>query len=491
MESRNGKGNKNLNPDRSLYNSDLAPTPKNKRNWGWWSYTALWMGIVTNIVAWEVAANLIRIGMSFWQAFGCISLSYGLVFIVILLNGHSGAKYGIPFPVIARSSFGYNGAQVTVVMRTILSIFWFGVMMYIGSKAVDGILSVSFTWWADLEDIRIIGMGLNMFIAYLLTWLLHAYLALHGVERIRRFELWAGPVILLLGISLVVWAINVANGIQPLVSLTSTIPKNEFVGSFFLSMTALIGTMSALMLNIPDLTRFSKSQRDQTIGQAIGLPTMFILFSLMGILVTAGTIHEFGIPITDPIELLKQFDNPFVAIIGALAVLTATTSTSVATNLVSAGFDLTNLFPSKLNYRKSGMIAIVIAVVAVPWLWFDDAELINVIMGGIAAALGPAIGIMIVDYHIIRKRYLNVEDLYVKFGQYAYKKGWNIHALIAMVMGIIIAIIGLFVPYLENLYTFNWFLGVGFGGAIYLLLMWKNRYKSNKEIEGEPSKEIL
>ncbi|MDY0393557.1 cytosine permease [Virgibacillus halophilus] len=292
--------------DQSLYNSDLAPTPEEKRNWGWWSYTTLWMGIVTNLVAWEVAANLIRIGMNFWEAFGCIGVSYGLVFIVILLNGHSGAKYGIPFPVIARSIFGYKGAQITVVMRTILSIFWFGVMMYIGSKAVNSILSVSFGWWAGLENTHIIGMELNMFIAYLITWLMHAYLALHGVEKIRRFELWAGPIILFLGIGLVIWAIKAANGIKPLVSMSSTIPDGEFWGSFLISMTALIGTMSALMLNIPDLTRFSRSQKDQTIGQAIGLPIMFGIFSLMAIFVTTGTVYAFGSPITDPIELLKK-----------------------------------------------------------------------------------------------------------------------------------------------------------------------------------------
>lgn len=478
MDESKGNEEQINNPDASLYNTDLAPTPKEERTWGWLTFTTMWMAIVANIPAWVVAADLIKMGMSFWQALACIILAYGLVFIVVLLNGFSGAKYGLPFPVIARAIFGYKGTQVVVILRTILSIFWFGVFMYVGSQAVNNIFNVTFSWWESLGNFSVVGLDLNHAIAYVITWLIHAYIIKHGVEKLRKFEQWAGPLILILMIGLIIWAIKAADGISPLISTPSQISGGDFWGPFFLSMTALIGTMSALMLNIPDLTRFARSQKDQIIGQAIGLPLMFIIFSVMAVLVTSATVYAFGEPITDPVKLLMYFDNPIVALLGAFSVLIATISTSVATNLISVGFDLTNLFPKKLNYRRSGMIAIVIAVLCVPWLWYDETDLMDTIMGVVAAAVGPAIGIMIVDFHLLRRRNLDIGNLYNKSGIYKYKNGWNIRALLAMGLGVVVALIGLIIPPLHFLYNFNWFLGVGAGILFYLILMrpYLNKY---------------
>ncbi|MGN7381617.1 NCS1 family nucleobase:cation symporter-1 [Paenibacillus sp. SAFN-117] len=469
--------------DPTLVNEDLAPTPPSKRNWNWWSYSAVWMGIVHNIVAWEVAANLVKIGFSFWQSFAVVAIAYGVAFIAILLNSVPGAKFGLPFPVLIRSAFGYKGAQVPVFLRALLAIFWFGVHMYIGSKAVGAVLSVAFPGWKSLGDYQIVGMDLNNFIAFVICWLLHAYVINHGMERVRKFELWAGPLIMILAVGLVIWAVDAAHGIKPLVSAPATISGGEFWGTFFLSISALLGTVATLVLNISDLTRFSRSQKDHIIGQGIGLPLMFLIFSLMSILVASGTVIAYGEAITNPIDLLLKFDHPFIVLLGAFSVLISTASVNVATNGVSVGYDMTNLYPAKLNFRRSCLIAIIIGALSAPWLWYDSFDSIGEVMGAIGATMGPVTGIMLVDFYLIRRQNYNVDAFYVRDGLYAYRQGWNIRALIAMAIGVLVAFLGLIFPSLDYLYSYNWFLGVGFGGVIYYVLMRSSIAKSPDQAE--------
>lgn len=469
-------------PDTSLYNSDLAPAKGKDKNWTWWTYAAIWMGIVHNIVAWEVAANLMVAGMSFWQAFACVSTSYIIAFIAIAFNSYSGAKYGVPFPVLIRASFGTKGAQIPVFIRACLGIFWFGVHMYIGSIAVNVILASSFPAWDSLGDTNVLGLGLNEFIAFVITFALHAYVITHGIERIRKFETWAGPIIMIIAIGLVVWAANVAGGFGNLVSIPSTISNGDFWPTFFLGMTALLGTVATLILNISDLTRFSRSQKDHIVGQGIGMPSMFILFSLMALLTTAGTMYAFDTPITNPIYVLAQFENPFIVIVGAVSILVSTLSVNLATNGVAVGYDLTNLMPSKLNFKKSGAIALVIGAISAPWLWYTEGGSLDMVLGAIGATMGPVLGVMLIDFFVIRKMKYNLEDLFLHDGVYG---GWNKYGLIAFGIGALAAYSGLFIPALSYLYNFNWFLGVGVSAVAYLILMWSRR------TEGETSKSVL
>ncbi|WP_413378053.1 NCS1 family nucleobase:cation symporter-1 [Alkalihalobacillus sp. 1P02AB] len=459
-------------PDVNLYNSDLAPLSGKKKNWTWWAYAAIWMGIVHNIVAWEVAANLMVAGMSFWQAFACVSCAYLIAFIAIAFNSYSGSKYGVPFPVLIRSSFGTKGAQIPVFIRACLGIFWFGVHMYIGSIAVNVILASSFSAWDSLGDINILGLGLNEFIAFVITFTLHAYVITHGMERVRKFESWAGPVIMVIAVGLVIWAANVAGGFGNLVSIPSTISNGDFWPTFVLGMTALLGTVATLILNISDLTRFSRSQKDQLIGQGIGMPTMFILFSLMALLTTAGTMYAFDVPVTNPIYVLAQFDNPFIVIVGAVSILISTLSVNVATNGVAVGYDLTNLAPSKLNFRKSGAIALIIGAFSAPWLWYEEGGSLDVVLGGIGATMGPVLGVMLIDFFIIRKMNYDLGSLFRHDGIYG---GWNKNGLIAFGVGALAAYSGLIIPAISYLYNYNWFIGVGVAAVTYLILMWSKR----------------
>ncbi|GGA29421.1 NCS1 family nucleobase:cation symporter-1 [Paenibacillus physcomitrellae] len=458
-------------PDPSLYNEDLAPVPKEKRTWDWINYSTIWMGMVHNIVSYELAASLLGMGMNVWQALSAVILSNIVLIAAIWLNSTAGTKYGLPFPVLIRASFGYHGAHFPVMIRAFVGIFWFAAQAYAGSKAVGAIISVIYPGWDSLGRIAFLGMGLQDWISFGVFWLLHAWVISHGMERVRHFEMWAGPLVIVLGFGLVGWAIRAAGGVGPLFSIQGTLSGGSFWNSFFLSVTGLIGVLATLVLNIPDLTRYSRSQKDQVVGQAIGLPVMMTVFAFMSIMITAGTIIAFGKPITNPVDILLQFHHPVVILLGAISLLVATLSVNIVANVVSPAYDLVNLLPKKLNFVKAGMLSIVIGLFFAPWLWYDNSSTIYTILGAIGGTLGPVAGIMITDYYWVRRRHYDISSLFSKQGDFSYVRGWNPHAYIAMAVGVVAALIGLFVPALSVVYTYNWFVGILVGGLVYTLLM--------------------
>ncbi len=473
--------------DPSLYNEDLAPVSKEKKNWNWLNYTTVWMGMVHNIVAYETAGSLLSLGMNVWQALATVIVANVILIAAMWLNSSSGAKYGVPFPVLIRAIFGYKGAQIPIIIRAFVAIFWFAVQAYAGSKAVGAVLGVLIPGWHSLASFHLLGMGLDDAIAVALFWILHAYVISHGMERVKFFELWAGPLVIVLGLGLVIWAIVVSKGFGPLFSEPSKLSGGEFWGVFWISVTGLIGTWATLILNIPDFTRFSRSQKDQMIGQGIGLPGTAIIFSIMSIITTSGTIIAFGKPIWDPVELLQQFGNPIILILGAIALLIATLSVNVAANVVSPAYDLVNLFPKKLNFVKAGLISIVIALFFAPWLWYNNSGIIFSILGAIGGALGPVAGMMIADYHIVRRGKYDMASFYKKDGEYEYKNGWNVNALISLAIGLIASFIGLIFPALKELYNYSWFLGIGVGFISYVMLMRSSSKHQENILENIPT----
>ncbi|WAH37146.1 NCS1 family nucleobase:cation symporter-1 [Alicyclobacillus dauci] len=462
-------------PDPGLYNPDLAPIPQEKRNWTWLNYSTIWMGMVHNIVSYELAGSLIGLGMSAWQALAVVVVANVVLIAAIWLNSVCGTKYGLPFPVLIRAAFGYKGAHVPVLIRAFVAIFWFSVQAYAGSKAVGAVIGLVIPGWVSLGNVHLLGAGLNDLISFAIFWVIHAFVIMHGMERIKYFEMWAGPLVIVLGLGLVVWAIHAAHGLGPIFSIPATLPRDHFWGTFFLSVSGMIGVLATLVLNIPDLTRFARSQRDQVIGQAVGLPIMMTFFALMSVVITSGTVIAFGKPIADPVQLLLHFKNPIVIFLGAFSLLIATVSVNVVANVVSPAYDLTNLLPKKLNFVKSGIISIVIGVLFAPWAWFNNSDSILTVIGAIGGTLGPVAGIMIADFYLIRRRNYDVEGLFITEGEYAFRSGWNPRAFIAMVLGVVVALIGLFVPSLHGLYAYNWFLGVGVGAIAYMALMYSAR----------------
>lgn len=467
------------NLDPTLYNRDLAPIPQEKRDWTWVNYSTVWMGMVHNVVAYTTAAGLLALGMSPWQALLTVSVANVVLILAMWANSIAGAKYGLPFPVLLRAAFGYNGVQIPVFIRAFVAIFWFAVQTYAGSLAVGAILGSIVPGWNSL-DAQFLGMGLNGWISFLVFWALHAYVIFHGMERIRFFELWAGPIVIVATLALVVWAVGAAGGVAPLFDEPSRLGPGEFWPLFAVSVTGLVSVWSTLVLNIPDFTRFSRSQRDQVVGQAIGLPVTTILFSVMSIAITAGTIAAFGKAISEPVALLQKFENPLILFVGAATILIATLSVNVAANIVSPAYDLVNMFPRRLNFVRAGLASIFIGFLFAPWLWYHNAGTIFAVLGYIGGALGPVAGIMLADFYLVRRRQYHLESFYRKDGDYAYAAGWNLRAVAATALGLAVSFGGLVTPAMQPLLSYSWFVGLAVAFVSYAALMPRQQAESSE-----------
>ncbi|MCQ6278491.1 NCS1 family nucleobase:cation symporter-1 [Bacillus sp. EB600] len=459
------------NYDSRLMNEDLKPIPKGQRKWTWFSYMALWMGIVHNIFNYSVAASLIVLGMNIWQALLTIFVANIVLMVPLALNGHAGSKFGISFPIYARLSFGVFGANVPALIRAFVAIGWFGIQSYLGAMALNVLMLKVIPFWSDLSTV-FFGLPINSWISLIAFWILEAVLAIHGMEVIRRFENWAGPVILVLMLGLVYWAYNILHGVGPILHQPSKFHSvGEFLPVFFPAVITVVGSFATMALNIPDFTRFSRSSKDQVIGQILGLPITTFFFSLMSAFITSATVIAYGKAIWDPVELFKHFDNTIVLVIGAACLAAATISVNVAANLVSPIYDLINAFPKKLNYKRSAIISIVLAFLIMPWKLMQSPDSVHLLLNTAGAFLGPATGIVIADFWIIRKCQVSVDDLYKVEGIYEYKKGFNIYALITMVVGMILSFGGNFIPALKFVSGYGWLIGILVGFFGYYALM--------------------
>jgi NCS1 family nucleobase:cation symporter-1 len=447
--------------DTSLYNEDLAPIPLEKRTWGLYNYASLWVAMSVCIPTYMLASGLIAGGMAWWQAIGTILLGNLIVLIPMLLNAHAGTKYGIPFPVFVRASFGVRGANVPAVLRALVACGWFGIQTWIGGQAIFAMLSIL---WP--------GKG-SVWVCFGFFWLLNIAVIWRGIDTIKFLEGIAAPFMLCVGLLLLWWVTSQAGGLGPVLSTPSKFKSTaEFLKFFIPSLTGMVGFWATVALNIPDFTRYAKSQRDQALGQALGLPTAMTLYSFIGVAVTSASVVIFGQAIWDPVVLLGRFHRPVVAFIALIALLIATLNTNVAANVVSPSNDFSNLNPRRISFRTGGIITGVIGILMMPWkLLGDFSDYIFGWLVGYSGLLGPIAGIMIADYFLVRKCELDVDALYHAEGKYSYTRGVNWNAIVALVAGIVVALIGLIVPSLRWLYDYAWFVGFFVAGVLYRLLM--------------------
>jgi NCS1 family nucleobase:cation symporter-1 len=454
--------------DTSLYNEDLAPIPLAKRTWGMYNYASLWVAMSVCIPTYMLASGLIAGGMAWWQAIGTILLGNLIVLVPMLLNAHAGTKYGIPFPVFVRASFGVRGANVPAVLRALVACGWFGIQTWIGGQAIAAMLSIL---WSIKVSQSVV------FACFCTFWVLNIVVILRGIETIKFLEGIAAPFMLCVGLLLLWWVTSQAGGLGPVLSTPSKFKTTaEFMKFFIPSLTGMVGFWATVALNIPDFTRYAKSQKDQVLGQAIGLPAAMTLYSFIGVAVTSASVVIFGQPIWDPVVLLTRFNRPVVAFIALIALLIATLNTNVAANVVSPSNDFSNLNPRRISFRTGGLITGVIGIAMMPWkLLGDFSDYIFGWLVGYSGLLGPIAGIMIADYFILRKCELDVDALYQADGKYSYTRGVNWNAIVALVAGIAVALIGLVVPSLRWLYDYAWFVGFFVAGLLYLLLMKKEK----------------
>ena len=446
-----------MSHDPSLFNKDLAPIPPEKRQWGVYNYASLWVGMSVCIPTYMLASGLIAGGMSWWQAILTILLGNLIVLIPMLLNAHAGARYGIPFPVLVRASFGVRGANVPAVLRALVACGWFGIQTWIGGQAVYSMLKIV---WPGVG-------GEGLWLCFFAFWLLNMYVIWRGIETIKILEGIGAPFMLAVGLLLLWWITSKAGGFGPVLSTPSKFRSTaEFFRFFIPSLTGMVGFWATVALNIPDFTRYAKSQKAQMLGQALGLPTAMTLYSFIGVAVTSASVVLFGEAVWDPVALLGRFHQPVVAIIALFALLLATLNTNVAANVVSPSNDFSNLNPRLISFRTGGLITGVTGILLMPWkLLGDFSAYIFGWLVGYSGLLGPIAGVMIADYFIVRRRDLRVGDLYERGGAYEYSGGVNYRALLALAAGVVFALLGLVAPPVRWLYDYAWFVGCFVSGV--------------------------
>ena len=447
--------------ESSLYNEDLAPVPQSRRDWGVYNYASLWVGMSVCIPTYMLASGLIAGGMNWWQAIGTILLGNLVVLVPMLLNAHAGAKYGIPFPVLVRASFGVLGANVPAILRALVACGWFGIQTWIGGQAINAMLRILWPAWGRF--------GAASAVCFVFFWLLNIVVIWRGIETIKFLEGIGAPFMLAIGVLLLWWVTRKAGGFGPVLSAPSRFRDSAAFWRFFVpALTGMVGFWATVALNIPDFSRYARSQRAQMLGQALGLPTAMTLYSFIGVAVTSASVVIFGEAIWDPVVLLGRFRQPAVAFVALIALLLATLNTNVAANVVSPSNDFSNLNPRRISFRTGGLITGCLGLAMMPWKLLGDYS--SYIFGwlvGYSALLGPIAGIMIVDYFMVRKRVLMVEDLYLRRRGYEYSGGFNYRALLALVCGIAVALSGLAIPALRWLYDYAWFAGFLVAGALY------------------------
>lgn len=480
--------------NNSLSSEDLAPVPSGSRHWNTWNYTALWISMSLCIPTYMLASSLIDGGMNWWQAIFTIFLGNTIVLIPMILNGHAGAKYGIPFPVLVRSSFGIKGANIPAMLRAIVACGWFGIQTWIGGYSLYLMIKVWFPGIASLPAVfpSVLQLATGPAITFLIFWLINMYVVYLGVDSIKKLLVFKAFFLPLAAIALLWWAINAGNGLGPILSQPSKFSSSgEFWAFFFPALTGMVGYWATLSLNIPDFTRYAVSQQAQITGQALGLPPSMTLFAFIGVVVTSATVIIYGETIWDPLVLAEKFSSRILVTMAMAAVAVSTLATNIAANIVSPANDFAHLSPSRISFQTGGYITGIIGILILPWkLIADPTGYIFKWLIAYSSLLGPIGGIMIADYYFVRKMQLDVADIYRSTGRYSYSNGINPVAIVAFLAGVAPNIPGFLIQtgilspatlpqWINNLYHYAWFVGFGIAFVVYWIGM---NYSKSKNL---------
>ena len=469
-----------------LFNADLAPVPQSRRTWGMLSFAALWISMSACIPTYMLASGLIGGGMNWWQAILTIFLGNLIVLVPMILNAHAGTRYGIPFPVYCRASFGTKGANVPAILRALVACGWFGIQTWIGGEAIYKICVTIFNLHPATAT-NWLGITGGQFLCFLFFWGVNMFVIYRGIKTIRWLLNIKAPLLIALGLLLLWWAWRAAGGFGPILSQPSAFdagqPKaGQFWIYFFPALTGMVGFWATLSLNIPDFSRYAKSQRDQIIGQTLGLPLTMALYAFIGVAVTSATTIIYGETIWNPVDVLTHFKNPVVLVVAMLSLCIATLATNIAANVVSPANDFAHLAPRKISFRIGGLITGIVGILMMPWkLVADPNGYIFTWLIAYSALLGPIGGILIADYFVCRRCKLNVTALYQTDGEYRFTNGFSIVALISLVIGVLPSLPGFLVNInalsaasipasLAHLYNYAWFIGFAVAFTVYLAL---------------------
>lgn len=486
--------------DQELANKDLSPVTGKQKNWTAFNFFTLWVGMSIQIPTYMMAASLIQGGMNWFQALMTILLGNLIILVPMILNGHAGVKYGIPYPVFVRASFGILGSNIPALLRALVACGWFGIQTWIGGTAIYTLVLLL---WPEAGNVaggfpEILGVGIVPFLCFLTFWFMNLFFVWYGINSIKWLETFCAPFLIFGGLALLYWAYSNADVFTMIFQTTSQFETNSaFYQFFFPALTGIIGFWATLSLNIPDFTRYAKNQRAQILGQTLGLPTTMTFFAFLGVAVTSATLVIYGEVIWDPILLIQRFDNAFIITFSLVAVLMATLTTNVAANIVSPANDFSNIAPKVIDFKMGGLITGIIGIMMMPWkLLADPSGYIFTWLIGYSALLGPIAGIILVDYFVVRRTILDVDALYQRHGAYSYTHGYNLKAMAALLVGILPNVpgflvqikvcspdsaFGFFVPF----YHYAWFIGLFISGVIYGFLMLAEK-RTTRAIEEQP-----
>jgi NCS1 family nucleobase:cation symporter-1 len=470
-----------------LWNRDLAPTTIRERTWSTWNIAALWIGMSVVITTYTLAGGFIEAGMNWWQAMLTILLGNSIVLIPMILNAHAGTKYGVSFPVLSRAAFGTKGANIPAMLRAIVACGWFGIQTWIGGTAIDALLGVMFPAWKTLfGGASVLSVEIHTWIAFFLFWGIQVFIILKGVEGIKYLETWSAPLLLLGGLVVLVWASWRAGGLGDVLTQSAALQKqhNNFWSIFPGSLTASVGYWATLSLNIPDFTRYARSQKSQMLGQALGLPLTMTAFAFIGVAVTSATLLIYGVAIPNPVDLMARFDSVAIILFATAVIFAAQLTTNMAANVVSPSNDFSNLNPRLISYVTGGLITAVIGVLMMPWKVMSSmGAYIFTWLIGYSGLMGAIAGILICDYWVLRNQRLQLAELFNTKGVYSYSNGVNWRAVITLAFAIAPVIPGFIraatTPggqlsdpnFFDTMYTYAWFVTFGLGFVIYYILM--------------------
>jgi NCS1 family nucleobase:cation symporter-1 len=454
----------------SRFNDDIAPTKISQRTWNEWHIAALWVGMAICVPTYTLGGVLTTyFGLSVGEALWAVFIANVIVLIPLILNAFAGTKFGIPFPVMLRSAFGIVGSNVPALIRALVACGWFGIQTLFGGIAVHLMLSALSTGWAQLG-------GVGEVLGFFLFWVANVWVVLRGSESIKYLEVFAAPLLLLVGAGLLIWAWPQAS-VSELLSRPGNRPAGaSLFGYFFAGLTAMVGFWATLSLNIPDFSRFARSQKSQIIGQIVGLPLTMVLFAGLGVVMTAASAQLVGETVSDPITLIGKIDSPFWVVVSMFIIIIATISTNTAANIVSPTNDFQNLAPRLISRRRGVLLTGIIGIALMSWEllkrmgWLASEVSVDSLYSnwllGYSSLLGPIAGIMVVDYFVVRRQHYDLPGLYLDTGPYP---AWNLSGFMALLIPVALTLIAIATGALQWFYTYGWFTGSFLGGLIYYI----------------------
>jgi len=452
------------------YNDDIAPTKAMQRTWSKWNVASLWVGMAICVPTYTLGGVLTAyFGLSVSEALWTILVANVVVLVPLTLNAYPGTRYGIPCPVVLRASFGIIGSNIPSLVRAIVACGWFGVQTLFGGIAIHLMLAAMFDWWAALG-------GVGEVIGFFIFWLANITVVIRGSESIKHLEALAAPLLLLVAIGLIFWAAPKIDADALLSTPPSRPADAPFFGYFMAALTAMVGFWATLSLNIPDFSRYARSQRSQVVGQILGLPLTMLLFSGLGVILTAASIELVGETLSDPINLIGRIDSPFWVVVAMLMIILATISTNTAATIVSPTNVFQNIAPKYVNETKGVLLTGVIGILLMSWEllkkigWLDTDVSVESLYSnwlvGYSSLLGPIAGIMVVDYFLVKKQSYDLLALYKDDAGYP---AWNRAGFVAFVIPVALTILAITTDRLGWFYTYGWFTGSILGGIVYYI----------------------